>query len=197
MSERRGPEMGFAALPFRRSRVWFWAPVVCVAVSVVASAVAAYTDFRTGQIPNWLTYGAALVGLVLQAVGPEGVVRGLLSAVAGMAVCGLMPFLLWRKGALGGGDLKLFVAIGALLGYFHGIEAQFLAYCAGALFALARLAWHGKLLAVLANSLFLAFNPILPRKWRRTIEPSALHMIRFGGAMLAGTTLAAVARYRL
>ncbi len=171
-----------------------WVPMLCLVLSVTVSAVAAFTDFRTGHIPNWLTYGATATGFGLNAIGPEGLVRGTLAAVAGMVVCGLMPYVLYRKDAIGGGDVKLFVALGALLGAYSGIEAQFLAYCAGSLFALARLAWHGRLMAVLANSLYLAVNPVLLKRWRRDIAPESLHRIRFGGAILAGALLSAMTR---
>lgn len=171
-----------------------WVPMLCLVLSVAVASVAAFTDFRTGHIPNWLTYGAALAGVVLNAVGPEGFVRGTVAAVFGMIVCGVVPYVFYRKDAIGGGDVKLFIALGALLGAYSGIEAQFLAYCAGSLFALARLAWHGRLMAVLANSLFLAVNPVLPKRWRRDIAPESLHRIRFGGAILAGALLSAMSR---
>lgn len=174
-----------------------WAPVIAIVVSVVASAIAVVTDFRTGHIPNWLPLSAAIAGVVLQVLGDTSPGRGLLSALAGMAVCGLFPAILWIKGGMMGGDLKLLVGLGALLGAYHGIEAEFLAACVGALFSLAMLAWQGKLLAVLGNSFFLAFNLVLPRKWRRELHPSLMHKVRFALAIFLGATLSAVARFRL
>jgi prepilin peptidase CpaA len=169
--------------------------VVNVALAVLVTAVAAFTDFRTGRIPNWLTYGATVAGLLLRTVQiiPHG--AGALSALVGMLVCGLVPFLIWRKDGMAGGDVKQFVALGAILGAFHGIEAQFYAYVAGSLLSMGRLAWHGRLLASLVNAFFLALNPVMPRAWRREIRPEMLTRFRLGGSIFAGTCVAALSLY--
>jgi prepilin peptidase CpaA len=162
-----------------------------VALAVLVAAVAAYTDFRTGRIPNWLTYGGTAAGVALRTFQVQPHAQGTLSSLLGMLVCGLVPVLIWRKDAMGGGDVKQFIALGAILGPFHGIEAQFYAYVAGSFLAMARLAWHGKLLGVLANSFFLAINPVMPKAWRREIRPEMLHQFRVGGSIFAGTCVSA------
>lgn len=163
-----------------------------VGLAVLTAALAAYTDFRTGRIPNWLTGAAAVLGVALRGFQAPQPGAGVLSALFGMLVCAVVPWLLFRKGGMGGGDVKVFIALGAILGPFHGIEAQFYAYVAGSLLAMGRLAWHGKLLGVLANSFFLAVNPVMPRKWRREIRPEMLTLFRFGGSIFAGTCVSAL-----
>src|SRR5690606_463596 len=89
-------------------------------------AIAAVTDVRTGRIPNrlvaWgLGLGAALpVASALVAARPEGVlvalVRELGAAFAGLLVTAAVPLVLFSMRALGGGDVKLFAAVGALAG---------------------------------------------------------------------------------
>ncbi len=163
-----------------------------VALAVLVTAAAAYSDFRTGRIPNWLTYGAMILGVGLRTLQaqPHGV--GALNSLLGMFVCALVPVLIWRKDGMAGGDVKMFVALGAILGYHAGLEAQFYAYVAGSLFAMGRLAWHGKLLGVLANSFFLALNPVMPRSWRREIRPEMLTRFRLGGSIFAGACVSAL-----
>ena len=52
-------------------------------VAVAVAGVAAVTDWRTGEIPNWLTFGAMAVGLL----GPASLIwRGLGALGAGVAV---------------------------------------------------------------------------------------------------------------
>ena len=80
----------------------------CVAIT----AMAAVTDYRTGRIPNWLTLPPLVVGPLLHFV--SGGPTGLLGALVAIAVCGLVPYLMFRCGAIGGGDVKLFAAMGAL-----------------------------------------------------------------------------------
>lgn len=190
-----------------------WLPLIGIALSVLTAAAAAVTDFRTGHIPNWISGSALVAGLVLQTVagamrfdwhlfGGSSPAWGFLRAVMGALVCGLFPYLLFRKqlttedGATrrvgGGGDVKVFAGIGALLGVFHGIEAEFLAICVAGVFGMGRLAWHGRLLAAMTNTLFIGLNPVLPRSWRRDIRPELLTPIRMGGAILVGTVIAAL-----
>jgi len=184
-----------------------WLPGVCVLLSIAVAAVAAWTDFRTGHIPNWLTFPVIPLGVVLNGLatlhGPRGFIEGALASLGGVLVCSLAPGLMFykqlvgREGAEpvgGGGDVKLFAALGALLGYYHGIEAEFFAFCAAGIFGMASLAWHGRLLRAMGYTLFIAVNPVLPRKWRRDITPELLTKIRMGGAILAGTCVAALAR---
>lgn len=68
-----------------------------------ATLLAALADARTGRIPDALTLPALAFGLV---VGSPG----------GAAVCALPALWLFARGKLGGGDVKLLAALGALLG---------------------------------------------------------------------------------
>ena len=86
-------------------------------VHVVALAIAAcacVTDLRSRRIPNLLTFGGALAGVLFH--GVTGSTHGLLVSTAGWVV-GLMVFLLpFLLGGLGAGDVKLLAALGAWLG---------------------------------------------------------------------------------
>jgi prepilin peptidase CpaA len=42
----------------------------------------------------------------------------------GAFACGIVPFLAWKKGEMGGGDVKLFAAIGALVGPVVGFDVE-------------------------------------------------------------------------
>lgn len=187
-----------------------WVPRLCLLLCVVIAAIGAWTDYRTRQIPNWLTFGGLGAGIVLQAIaghyrieghnfGGQTAVGGALHALLGAAVCALPLWVLFRKqvqredGSMdyvsGGGDVKILAAQGALLGLYFGLELEFLCLSATAVITLARLAWHGRLLRVLSNTLFIAFNPILPRKWRRNIHAELLHKVRLGVPILLGTLM--------
>jgi prepilin peptidase CpaA len=105
--------------------------------------LAAVWDYRTGNIPNWLT---------LPVVGATPLLRAGLggweeaqASIVGLVVCGLVPVFMFRRGVMGGGDVKLFAALGALLGPFTGLEVQLFGLLAAALFAAARLTYRGQL----------------------------------------------------
>jgi prepilin peptidase CpaA len=161
--------------------------------ALLIAAVAAVTDFRRGEIPNWLTLPPLVVAPVAYGVlyGPWGAI----GSIASIVVCGLVPYLLFRRGAAGGGDVKLFAAIGAVAGISIGIEAQLCTFVAAALISLGRLAWRGRLLRTLSNSAYLALNPVLPRRWRREVVPELMTMVRLGGFAFFGTVAALFVRH--
>jgi prepilin peptidase CpaA len=164
-------------------------------LALLLTAVAAVTDFRTGEIPNWLTLPPLVAAPVVH--GFVGGWWAALGAIAATVLCGLVPYLLFRRGAAGGGDVKLLAAVGATAGLSIGVEAQLFTFLAAALISLGRLAWRGRLLATMANALFLGLNPILPRRWRRPIGSELLTPVRLGAFAFLGTFLALFARHPL
>ena len=94
----------------------------------------ALTDARSGLIPNRLTLPTLALAPVLHALsaGPGGA----LHALGGVLLCGLLPLMMFWLRALGGGDVKLFAALGALCGSSRGLELQLTSYVVAALLAL-------------------------------------------------------------
>ncbi len=161
-------------------------PLIALSYSVAAivSAVAAWTDHRTGRIPNWLTLPAVALGLGIH--GAMGAGPELLVSALGLLIAAAVPAMLYKVSAgkgIGGGDVKLFAALGALLGPSLSIEVQFGAFALLAVFALIRLTFRGALGRVLLNSVCLLVNPLLPVKRRRVIEPESMTEMRMGPAI--------------
>jgi len=101
-----------------------------VALAVGAGVMA----FRTRRIPNWLTVGGALAGLVLSGMAGDG---ALLRSFWGMVGALAIGVTLYALKTLGAGDAKLLAAIGAWAGWSR-LPGAFLAMLGGgALFALA------------------------------------------------------------
>src|SRR5450432_4164605 len=99
--------------------------------AVIVAGLAAFSDWRTGIIPDKLTL-PALLGAPLAYLG-RGIAThaGIDAAVTeagwslgGALVCAAIPLLLYRQSAIGFGDVKLFAALGALLEPMIGLEAQ-------------------------------------------------------------------------
>jgi prepilin peptidase CpaA len=190
-------------------------PNAFVVAAVAVAALGAWFDFRSarkpaegegteGEIPNWLTLGAlAISPLAYFAWGffqTNGGVRVGLEylglSLLGAILCGLVPLALYRYDMGGGGDVKLLAAIGALCRPLVGIEAEFYAFAAAALLAPAWLAWEGRLFKTLANTLWLAVNPFLPKAKRREIKRETLTWFRLGPAIFLGTLVAAALHWR-
>lgn len=77
-------------------------------------AIAFYTDVRYKKLPNWLTAGAMLLGVVYHLIA--GGVDGLIFAFLGLLVGGGIFLVLYIFKVIGAGDVKLFAAIGAIVG---------------------------------------------------------------------------------
>lgn len=85
-------------------------------VVTVAGGAGASTllDLRTRRIPNWLTLSLTAFGLTLAALQVSGL--SLIGALAGFGI-GLVLMLPGHVvGATGAGDVKLFAAMGTVLG---------------------------------------------------------------------------------
>jgi prepilin peptidase CpaA len=166
--------------------------VIFLVLATVVAAVAAVTDYRTGQIPNFLTFGGLIGGVVGHLVygavlgGPKLALMEGGAALLGVLLCSIAPGLMYWKGAMGGGDLKLFAALGALCQPLLGIEAEMYSFVAAAVLAPARLAYDGQLSRVLGNSLALLTNPLRARERRREVPPEMMSWFRLGPAILLG-----------
>ena len=170
-------------------------------LAVLVSAVAAIRDLRTGLIPNVLTLGTlvfAVGGHFLHGWALGGwQAAGIQAAfsLAGALLCAVAPGVLYWKNGMGGGDLKLFAALGALCHPMTGLELELTAFALTALVLPARLAYEGRLLKVLGSSLALAVNPLLPATKRRTVPPEAMNWVRLGPAVFGAAVLTLVAHH--
>lgn len=141
--------------------------VVLQTVALLASTTAAVTDLRSGRIPNWLTLPLVLVGLIANAAlrGQWGAIE----SAAGLLLCAGVPWAVFRVSggqAIGGGDVKLFGALGSLLGPMPGLEIELGALVLLLVFALVRLAFEGRVLRTLLGALRLVLAPFLKERIR-------------------------------
>ena len=154
-------------------------------------AVAAVSDVRTRTIPNRLTVSALGLGLIL--AGVSGLEPLLLAAAgAGLAAAVFVP--LWALRALGGGDVKLLLAMGALLGP-RGLAVGLLwTALAGGALAVYAAAQRGALGATVRDTGALALHAITmgTRGRRRTLETSGALAIPYGVAIAIGAVLARI-----
>jgi prepilin peptidase CpaA len=165
-------------------------------VAIAVAALAAFSDWKRGEIPNWLTYGALGVAPLLHVgrmlVAHNAVESALAEggySILGAIVAVIVPAMLYRQGAIGGGDLKLLAALGALLQTTLGIEAEMYGFFAAALFAPARLAYEGKLVVTVKNAFTILVNLFLPKSKQRHVEETALSWFRLGPPLLLGVVL--------
>jgi prepilin peptidase CpaA len=176
--------------------------VVFLVAAVVITALAASWDWRKGVIPSWITLGALGLALCSHAVagaiggGASGAGYGAVRSLLGALACGLLPALLVKMGGMGGGDLKLLVAVGAICGPTVGLEAQLFGLLVAALYAHVRLAREGRLARTIGNAASMVLGPVLPNKRRRTVSVQMMASLRFAPSAFVGTCLAVLVDWR-
>ena len=112
---------------------------------LVATALGAWTDIRTGKIPNALTYPLWVFGWVYAGLAAGR--SGLIDSLSGFLLAFIPCFLLYLTGGLGGGDVKLMAAVGALMGWRFTASAMLSSIFVGALIAVLIVVWEGRILA--------------------------------------------------
>lgn len=155
-------------------------PWLFPAIAVAVGVVAATTDYRTGRIPNKLTFPVMLFGLIAHSVGHG--VAGFLGSFIGLCVCAAVPGVVYKASrgrGIGGGDIKLFAALGALLGPTQGLEVELSSFLLLGVFAVFRLAFLGQLGRALVTSLRLSVG-------RDDNPSSVMTEMRMGPAIAVG-----------
>lgn len=165
------------------------------ALLVATCVLAAVVDHRRGEIPDSLSLGAcgaaAFAGAAASlSASADGALLGalapsLLRTAGGALLTALVPLLLWRRGALGGGDVKLFAAVGAFLGPLRGLEACLASFLVGSLLGLVALARAGALGATLEHVAGSATRPF--GRGAAEVPAAPQTWMRFAPAILLGT----------
>lgn len=132
--------------------------VPMLAMLVVASVI----DVRSRRIPNWLTASIALTGLMQAALNghPVSLTGSMLGLLAGLG----LNIPLFALQIRGGGDVKLFAAVGAWLGPMAIFQVFIVSTIVAAIAALIQAGASGKLVALLRNTGVLAVSLAHPRQ---------------------------------
>lgn len=107
------------------------------------SVSGALTDLVCGKIFNWLTIPALVLGIAASSWfdGWPGLSTALLGTFAGLLLYGWM----FAMGAMGAGDVKFLMALGAWGGLRFAIETALLGVLLGGVFAVLMLVFSGKM----------------------------------------------------
>jgi prepilin peptidase CpaA len=117
------------------------------AVFLAVLMLASWSDVRSRRIPNWITVAGMLAGLGFHAMLG---VRALGVGALGLAAAFVVALPLFVSGALGGGDAKLLMVVGAFFGPVDVLLASLVIAVVGGALALGEAARRGALGPVLA-----------------------------------------------
>lgn len=148
-----------------------------------------YYDVRYRRIPNVLVLSALLAGVSINTA--FGGWQGMLSSLEGFGLAFFPMLLMHIFGAMGAGDVKLFGAVGAVLGVGLVPLAFVLVVMLGALLAVYTMLRAGTVFTTL-HGVFRIFVGLLPG-WempRFVISPDRKHTIPYGVAIMLGSLLA-------
>jgi prepilin peptidase CpaA len=136
-------------------------PFATVATTLLFVLACIVSDVRTLRIPNVLTGPAMLVGLVLNASFAGW--AGLGASLAGFALALVILIGPFALGGVGGGDVKMMAAVGALVGPRLVLHSLVLGLILGGVFAIVHLARHARLREKLVAVRNMFVNAVLAR----------------------------------
>ncbi|QQR92737.1 MAG: prepilin peptidase [Candidatus Iainarchaeum archaeon] len=87
---------------------------IAFAANTIASGIAAYTDWKTGYIFDWITYPLIGLGIILSILNGQwiGIALGI-----GIYAIG---YFAYKQGKLGGGDIKLLAGMAVVQPIYQG-----------------------------------------------------------------------------
>ena len=160
-------------------------PFPTLIVLALTMAIAVYVELKENRIPNWLTFSGMVLGLAISYLQGKAF---LWSSLGGFAIGFGFLFMFYIFGGVGGGDVKLMGAAGALMGAQLIKPALFYTAAIGAFMALMMVIWRKDFWLRLKGGLFgLAF-------WRKAAAPVAVPaspiIVPYGVAIAGGCLVA-------
>ncbi len=161
-------------------------PMMTIMLAVLL-IVATYTDLRWSRIPNWLTFPAMGLGIVVQAW--VGGLSAVLFGLAGLGVgMGLFVFPYAFK-AIGAGDVKLMAAIGSMVGPFDALSIALLSVLAGGVYALGAMTYQWGPAGTSKKIAYSAYGAFVTGGLAWSGDIQLPFKLRYGLAIAVGTLL--------
>jgi len=144
-------------------------------ILLITLIIAVITDLKTRKIYDKLTIPVAVIGLILNGVFFQfaGIKNSAIGWVVGVAI-----FMMF---GLGGGDVKLMGAVGALKGWLFTLTSIMYIGIAGGIIVVIYLIWKGEMLKTLINS----YNMIFKRSEFKKEENKKIYL-PYGPMILIG-----------
>lgn len=147
-----------------------------------------YHDVRYRRIPNAFVIGTLIVGVGLS-IAFSGL-YGALNSIGGCVLAFILMFMLHVFGAMGAGDVKLFAAIGSLMGANLVIPTFVIVILTGGLLAFISILRSGLLITTMHRVLqiFIGFLPGWPMP-KFAVPTDRKHTIPYGVAITIGAII--------
>jgi prepilin peptidase CpaA len=156
--------------------------------AAISATIGAVSDVRTKRIPNWLTYGSLVCGVMLRTglAGWHGLAQGLAGALLG----GGIFFVLFLVRGMGAGDVKLMAAVSAWAGIHNALLVLIATAIAGGFLAVYYIVFYRRLSRSMQNMgellRFHFTSGIQPHPELNLQDPASLE-VPYGVAIAVGT----------
>lgn len=142
--------------------------LVLAVLTLAFLAAASYSDLRTREVPDMLSYGLIITVLGVRAIfaSVEGWIV-LFSGVIGFVICFLLAWLFYKSNLWGGGDSKLLMGMGAAIGITYPPTVSSLL-----------LLWFFILLLIVGSIYGLAWLIGLSLSHRKTCQPAFMKKLK-------------------
>src|SRR3989338_8765637 len=92
--------------------------IISYSAAFLVLAIGSYTDFRTREVPDWVNLGLIGIGLGLSALFSiiYWKINFILASILGFAAFFALAWLMFQFGQWGGGDSKMLMGLGAVIG---------------------------------------------------------------------------------
>lgn len=134
-----------------------------LAILFCTLGMAVLTDLRERKVPNWLILVGVLAALVYHALttptsglfGASSDAISLIAALGGIAIGFTALFPLYLLRAMGAGDVKLMMMVGAFLGPLQTLGIVVLTFAAGGVLAIVMTLWQRSFHQLAVNLRFM------------------------------------------
>jgi prepilin peptidase CpaA len=162
--------------------------VIAVAFLLPLALVITYYDVRYRRIPNTFVLATLATGLMLNAL--SGGLDGALASLGGCALAFGLMFFLHVFGAMGAGDVKLFAAIGSVVGPSLVLPTFFVVVLTGGALGVITMVRTGAVRSTLHNILILLVGLLPGWKMPRLAVPADRRQtIPYGVAITFGSLI--------
>ncbi len=164
------------------------AATIAVAFLLPLAVVITYYDVRYRRIPNTFVLATLATGIIVNAAGNG--LDGALASLGGCLLAFTLMFILHVFGAMGAGDVKLFAAIGSVLGASLVLPTFFVVVLTGGLLGVVTMFRTGQVRSTLQNILMLLVGLLPGWKMPRLAVPADRRKtIPYGVAITFGSLI--------
>ncbi|UCG44097.1 MAG: prepilin peptidase [candidate division WOR-3 bacterium] len=167
--------------------------IVTDVLAILLLGLCAYWDLRYRKIPNWATLPGIVLGLGMNTLqhGWGGIKASGLGLLIGFGALLVLFVLSW----MGGGDVKLMAAVGALKGYPFVLSALFYSLIVGVVIGVIMLIWKRRTLRTFKNLFMVVGSRVTRLVPKQDIDREQAQKIPFGLAIILGTLWAMIMGY--